>query len=96
MYTERYMDKPSENPEGYKKANLLNHVDNLRGRLLMIHGMDDDVVVMQHSLLYVKEAIKKMNVNLDYFVYPGHKHNVLGPDRAHLYKKISQYFFDYL
>lgn len=96
MYTERYMDRPEENPEGYKTSNLLKYVGNLEGRLLMIHGMDDDVVVMQHSLMYIKEAVKNMNTNLDYFVYPGHKHNVIGPDRAHLYKKISQYFFDYL
>lgn len=96
MYTERYMDKPQENPAGYDEANLLKYAGNLQGRLLMIHGTDDDVVVWQHSLLYIKENVKSMNANLDYFVYPGHKHNVLGPDRAHLYKKISQYFFDYL
>lgn len=96
MYTERYMDKPSENPEGYEKSSLLKYAGNLQGRLLMIHGADDDVVVWQHSLMYLKENIKNMNANLDYFVYPGHKHNVLGPDRAHLYKKISQYFFDFL
>lgn len=96
MYTERYMDKPQENKEGYDKANLLNYINNLEGRLLMIHGTDDDVVVWQHSLMYVQGAVKNMNANLDYYVYPGHKHNVLGPDRAHLYKKISQYFFDFL
>lgn len=96
MYTERYMDKPQDNPEGYKNSSLLNYTDNLQGRLLMIHGTDDDVVVWQHSLMYLKQCVKSMNANIDYFVYPGHKHNVLGKDRAHLYKKISQYFFDYL
>jgi dipeptidyl-peptidase-4 len=96
MYTERYMDKPSENPEGYKNNNLLNYAQNLKGRLLMIHGADDDVVVWQHSLKFVQKSVGAMNSNLDYYVYPGHKHNVVGPDRAHLYKKISQYFFDYL
>lgn len=96
MYTERYMESPQSNPEGYKNNNLLNYVGNLDGRLLMIHGTDDDVVVWQHSLMYVKEAVKNMNANLDYYVYPGHKHNVVGQDRAHLYKKISQYFFDFL
>ena len=96
MYTERYMDQPQTNPEGYKNANLLNYVQNLNGRLLMIHGTEDNVVVWQHSLMYVQGAVKNMNSNLDYFVYPGHKHNVLGPDRAHLYKKITQYFFDFL
>lgn len=96
MYTERYMDKPQDNPAGYENANLLKFAGNLRGRLLMIHGTDDDVVLWQHSMLYVKQMVKEMNANLDYYIYPGHKHNVIGPDRAHLYKKISQYFFDYL
>ena len=96
MYTERYMDRPDENPEGYKANNLLGYADKLQGRLLMIHGADDDVVVWQHSLMFVDKAVKAKNAQLDYFVYPGHKHNVVGPDRVHLYKKISQYFFDFL
>jgi dipeptidyl-peptidase-4 len=96
MYTERYMDKPQENKEGYEKANLLRYVDKLNGRLLMIHGTDDDVVLWQHSMLYVAQAVKSRNAALDYFIYPGHKHNVIGPDRVHLYKKVSQYFFDFL
>lgn len=96
MYTERYMDRPDENTEGYKANNLLGYADKLQGRLLMIHGADDDVVVWQHSLMFVDKAVKAKNAQLDYFVYPGHKHNVIGPDRVHLYKKISQYFFDFL
>ena len=96
MYTERYMDRPEENPEGYKANNLLGYADKLQGRLLMIHGADDDVVVWQHSLMFVDKVVKAKNAQLDYFVYPGHKHNVIGPDRVHLYKKISQYFFDFL
>ncbi|MBA9076712.1 S9 family peptidase [Rufibacter quisquiliarum] len=91
MYTERYMDTPQENPEGYEKANLLNHVKNLQGKLLMIHGTVDDVVVWQHSLAFLKKAVDE-GVLLDYFVYPGHPHNVIGKDRAHLYKKVTQYF----
>ncbi|MBM3438069.1 MAG: S9 family peptidase [Bacteroidetes bacterium] len=96
MYTERYMDRPEENPEGFKNNNLLGYADKLEGRLLMIHGADDDVVVWQHSLMFVDKAVKARNAQLDYYVYPGHKHNVVGPDRVHLYKKISQYFFDFL
>jgi dipeptidyl-peptidase-4 len=96
MYTERYMDRPQENKEGYNRSSLLNAAANLRGRLLMIHGTDDDVVLWQHSMLFVEQAVKQRNANLDYFIYPGHKHNVAGPDRVHLYKKVSQYFFDFL
>ncbi|MBI2720668.1 MAG: S9 family peptidase [Bacteroidetes bacterium] len=95
MYGERYMDSPLENKEGYDKNNLLNHVQNLKGKLLMIHGAQDNVVVWQHSILYQKKAVEK-GVQLDYYVYPGHEHNVLGKDRAHLMEKICNYFIDNL
>jgi len=49
MYGERYMDTPQENPEGYKRANLLNYVKNLQGHLLLIHGTMDQTVVWQNS-----------------------------------------------
>lgn len=95
MYTERYMDTPQENPEGYAQASLLNKVKNLKGKLLMIHGTVDDVVVWQHSLSFIKQAVGD-GVQLDYFVYPGHPHNVGGKDRVHLYNKVTQYFDDNL
>jgi dipeptidyl-peptidase-4 len=95
MYTERYMDTPEENPEGYAQTNLKNHVENLEGKLLMIHGGLDNVVLWQHSLQYLETAVDK-GVQLDYFVYPNHEHNVRGKDRVHLYEKVSNYFFDNL
>jgi dipeptidyl-peptidase-4 len=95
MYTERYMDTPQENPEGYKNANLLNKVQNLKGNLLMIHGAQDDVVVWQHSIKFLKAAVDH-GVQLDYFVYPGHEHNVRGKDRVHLMQKVTDYFDEYL
>ena len=91
MYTERYMDTPQENPEGYKTASLLNYVPNLKNKLLMIHGTVDDVVVWQQSLTYVKKCVDE-GVQLDYFVYPGHPHNVRGKDRVHLMQKVTDYF----
>jgi dipeptidyl-peptidase-4 len=91
MYTERYMDTPQENPEGYARNSLFNHIDNLNGRLLMIHGSSDDVVLWQHSLRYIRECVKK-GKQIDYFVYPEHEHNVMGRDRAHLFDKIDLFF----
>ncbi|MDO5615060.1 MAG: DPP IV N-terminal domain-containing protein [Cruoricaptor ignavus] len=91
MYTERYMDSPQNNPEGYKTANLLDKTQNLKGKLLMIHGAQDDVVVWQHSINFLKNAVDN-GVQMDYFVYPGHYHNVLGKDRVHLMQKITDYF----
>jgi len=95
MYGERYMDTPQENPEGYKKANLLNYVDNLKGHLLLIHGTMDPVVVWQHSLLFVQKAVHD-NKLMDYFVYPGHEHGVAGRDRLQLTRKIKRYFDQWL
>jgi dipeptidyl-peptidase-4 len=96
MYTERYMDSPLENPVGYEQSNLLLHVSNLKNKLLMIHGCDDDVVLWQHSLQYCKAAVDAGNTWLDYYVYPGHKHNVRGKDRIHLMDKVTQYILDNL
>lgn len=90
MYGERYMDTPQENPEGYEKASLLNYVDNLDGKLLIIHCTTDPVVVWQHSLSLL-QAFIEAGKQVDYFVYPGHEHNVRGIDRMHLYQKIEDY-----
>ena len=95
MYGERYMDHPKENPEGYKNANLKLKAKNLRGRLLLIHGDIDPVVVWQHSLGFLKACVDA-NTYPDYFVYPRHEHNVIGKDRPHLHELITKYFDDHL
>ncbi|HWI90286.1 MAG TPA: DPP IV N-terminal domain-containing protein [Flavisolibacter sp.] len=95
MYGERYMDTPQENPEGYAETDLTKKVQNLKGKLLLIHGLQDPVVVQQHSVRFVRAAIDK-NVQVDYMIYPGHEHNVLGKDRGHLYQKVTDYLTEYL
>jgi dipeptidyl-peptidase-4 len=95
MYTERYMDTPQANPDGYKESNVLNYVDNLKGKLMLIHGSADNVVVWQHSIQFLRTCVDK-GKQVDYFVYPGHEHNVLGKDRVHLFNKISDYFIQNL
>lgn len=95
MYGERYMDTPEENPMGYQNASLLHSIENLDGRLLVIHGDMDDVVVMQHSLAYLKKSVEKKK-QVDFFIYPGHEHNVRGADRQHLQEKIFRYFEDFV
>ncbi|MFN5380628.1 MAG: DPP IV N-terminal domain-containing protein [Bacteroidota bacterium] len=95
MYTERYMDTPQINEKGYAESSLFNYIDNLKGRLLIIHGTSDNVVLWQHSLKYIEACVKK-GKQLDYFVYPGHEHNVVGQDRLHLIRKITDYFIEHL
>ena len=95
MYGERYMDHPDTNPEGYAKTSLLNKAKDLKGKLLICQGAIDPVVVWEHSLSFVRECVKN-NVQVDYFPYPCHEHNVIGKDRVHLMDKVTMYFEDYL
>jgi dipeptidyl-peptidase-4 len=95
MYGERYMDTPQENKDGYEKTSVINKADQLKGRLLIIHGAQDDVVVMQHSMEFINACIKK-GKQVDYFLYPDHQHNVRGKDRVHLNTKIIDYFNTHL
>lgn len=91
MYGERYMDRPQDNPEGYEANNISLKAGNLKGKMLLIHGANDPVVVWQHSLTLMKACVDARTYP-DYFVYPGHLHNVLGRDRVHLHEKITRYF----
>lgn len=91
MYGERYMDMPQENQAGYDNNNLTKKANQLKGRLLMIHGAQDPVVVQQHSMEFIQACIKA-GKQVDYFLYPTHEHNVSGKDRVHLNQKIADYF----
>ena len=95
MYGERYMDTPQANPEGYKQTNLKNLAGNLKGHLLIIHDDHDDTCVPQHTLSFMKACVDARTYP-DLFIYPTHKHNVLGRDRVHLHEKITRYFEEYL
>jgi dipeptidyl-peptidase-4 len=95
MYGERYMDTPQENPEGYEATNLIKQAYKLKDKLLLIHGLQDPVVVQENSVNFVKACVDA-GVQVDYMIYPGHEHNVLGKDRAHLFQKITDYFMQNL
>ena len=95
MYGERYMDMPSENPEGYKSSSLLEKADKLQDHLLIIHGAVDPTVVWQNSLSFIQKEIELGN-QVDYFIYPRSEHNVRGIHRAHLLEKMYLYLNQYL
>ena len=95
MYGERYMGTPQNNPDGYKESSLLSKAKNLKGKLQIITGMNDPVVVPQHCLNFLKECILN-GTQPDFFVYPGEPHNMRGHQSTHLHERISLYFDDYL
>ena len=95
MYGERYMDTPETNPEGYEKSSLLSKAKNLKGKLQIITGYNDNTVVPQHCLSFLKACIEA-GTQPDFFVYPGEAHNMRGHASVHLHERITQYFEDYL
>ncbi|MDB2495190.1 S9 family peptidase, partial [Flavobacteriaceae bacterium] len=90
MYGERYMDRWQDNKEGFEKSKIHNYVKNLDGKLLEITGSVDPVVVPQHSMSLLQEFVKN-KIQIDFFSYPMHPHNVRGVDRVHLMKKVLNY-----
>lgn len=95
MYTERYMDTPQENPEGYAATNLTLLANTLQDPLLLITGGKDDVVLPEHALSFIKACVDQ-GVRVDFFEYPGHGHNVRGRDRVHLMDKVLDHMDRFL
>lgn len=95
MYGERYMDTPETNSEGYEKTSLLTKAKNLKGRLQIIIGMNDPVVVPQHALQFLN-ACNEVGTQPDFYVYPGEEHNMMGHLSVHLHERITRYFNDFL
>jgi dipeptidyl-peptidase-4 len=95
-YTEQYMGHPEENAEGYKQGSVLTHVGNLRGKLLLVHGMADDNVLFQNSVMLM-DALQQARIPFEMMTYPGKKHGIRGkPVRIHLFEMILEHFRRYL
>ena len=84
-YTERYMDLPARNEAGYAEARVLTHIDGLRSRLLLIHGMADDNVLFTNSTVLMS-ALQKRGQPFEMMTYPGAKHGLSGADALHRYR----------
>ncbi len=95
MYGERYMGTPQDNPEGYAKSSLISKAGNLKGKLQIITGYNDNTVVPQHCLSFLDACIKA-GTQPDFFAYPGEEHNMRGHASVHLHERITQYFEDFL
>ncbi len=95
MYGERYMGTDATNHEGMEESSLLNYVQNLKGKFLMVHGTMDPTVVWQHTLMFLSKATH-LNKRLDYYPYVGSQHGVYGIDAVNLYQKLTEYFLNNL
>ena len=95
-YTERFMQEPKQNADGYHDASAIDRINRLHGRLLIVHGLDDDNVFFSNTASYI-EALINAGVDFDMQVYPGKEHSITGyAHRKHLFTRILRFFDDNL
>ncbi len=83
VYTERYMDTPQDNPEGYKAGSVMTYTDQLKGKLFIVHGSADDNVHMQNTFQLI-EKLQTTGKQFEMMIYPNVRHGWGGPRRYHL------------
>jgi dipeptidyl-peptidase-4 len=95
VYTERYMDTPVQNPEGYEFGSVLTHAANYKGKLLITHGTIDDNVHMQNSIQLI-DKLEDLGKDFEMMLYPGERHGWRGPKGDHLSKLTVKFWFENL
>jgi dipeptidyl-peptidase-4 len=96
IYTERYMGLPKDNASGYDDNSPINHVDELKGNFLLIHGLADDNVHFQNSA-EMTTALVKANKQFDMMMYPDKNHGIYGgTTRMQLYTKMTDFLLEKL
>ena len=91
VYTERYLQTPQLNAEGYDAYSPLSHADKLRGNFLLIHGTGDDNVHFQNAVM-LQDALIAANKQFDSFYYPNRNHGIYGGNtRLHLFTLMTDF-----
>jgi dienelactone hydrolase len=95
-YTERYMGLPSENPSGYRESAVFDHVPNMRGKLLLVHGLIDENVHFRHTARLINRLIAA-GKDYDLLLFPDERHSPRRlRDRIYMEQRISDYFLKHL
>ncbi len=92
VYTERYMDRPVDNPEGYKFGSALTHADKYKGVLVLTHGTMDDNVHMQNTMQMIDKLID-LDKKFEFIPYPNQRHGFGGKKREHSNRNFVDFWF---
>ena len=94
-YTERYMDSPAENPDGYREGSAMTHAHKYHGMLRLVHGTMDDNVHMQNTMQLV-DTLQSLNRDFELMLYPGGRHGWGGPKAVHSRAESYRFYYRYL
>lgn len=92
FYTERFMDTPEENPEGYQYGSVMTHVADYKGGLLITHGSMDDNVHMQNTIQLINQ-LQNFDKEFDLMIYPNERHGIRYPKYPHSKKLDINFWF---
>jgi dipeptidyl-peptidase-4 len=95
VYTERYMDTPAENKEGYEFGSALTHAKKLKGVLLLEHGDMDDNVHLQNTIQFI-DALMDQDKVFEYMVFPNQRHGFGGKKRENASRRHVDFWFKHL
>ncbi|SDY15053.1 S9 family peptidase [Hymenobacter psychrophilus] len=91
VYTERFLKTPQENPGGYDENSPVKFADQLKGKLLLVHGTGDDNVHFQNSVAFV-DAMVRADKDFQTLYYPNRNHGIYGGNtRLHLYRQMTNF-----
>lgn len=91
IWTERYLDRPQDNPEGYRLSSPLTYAAQLRDHLLLVHGTADDNVHAQNSSVLARRFLDA-GIPFEQAVYPGEKHALRTAASRHFYGRMTEFF----
>ncbi|HWM91074.1 MAG TPA: DPP IV N-terminal domain-containing protein [Thermoanaerobaculia bacterium] len=91
IWTERYLDTPQDNPDGYRESSPTTHAEKLKDHLLIIHGFADDNVHPQNTVVFIDRLIAA-GIPFEDAFYPGQTHSFRGPALRHWYARMTEFF----
>ncbi len=94
-YTERFMDTPAENPDGYKSSSVLYHTDKYKGSLQIVHGVIDDNVHIQNSINLISK-LQDGKKQFEFMEYSGGRHGWGGNKALHYQNLKTVFIYRYL
>lgn len=95
IYTERYLGRPQENEDGYKSSSPVHSAANLKGKLLLMHNIEDDNVLFGNAL-QMMNALQVAGKDFETVIYSGKSHGVMGKARQHMLEKQTRFFVESL
>ena len=95
-YTERYMSTPQLNPDGYAQGSAMHYVNNLKDKLLLVHGLINENVHFRHTVRHINALIKARKP-YDVLLFPDERHSPRSlADRVYMEERVRDYFVENL